>query len=178
MNLILAALLALTPQKPAAPVAPKPLPVVTVEALQTMLPQSEGWTRGPLAGDVIRVSEDTGYSFAVGDFTSGSAKVHLTIGDTVGVGDCLMALAGMISVLPEGYSEKPSPSTNITRFTYDGFQAASKWNAEKFTGEFSVLVNGRFVVKAEGEGVDSLDTLRTFVSKVDFKKLAYLKPGK
>lgn len=177
MNLFLALLLALTPQKPAA-LTPKPLPVVTVEALQAMLPEAEGWKRGPLTGDVVRVSDDTGYSFAVGDFTNGTAKVHLTIGDTVGAGDCLMALAGMISVLPEGYSEQPAPATAITRFTYEGFQAASKWNAEKFTGEFSVLVAGRFVVKAEGEGVDALDTLREFVSKVDFKKLADLKAGK
>ena len=177
MHLLLALLLALAPQKPAAS-ALKPLPVVTVDALQTMMPQADGWTRGAFVSDVVRVSDDIGYSFTGADFTRGAAKVHLTIGDTIGAGDCLLALAGMISVLPEGYAETPAPSTAIMRFTYEGFQAASKWNAEKFSGEFSVLVAGRFVVKAEGEGVESLDTLRAFVAKIDFKKLADLKSAK
>jgi len=183
MNLFLAALIALTAavpartQKPATP-ADKPIGVVTVDALRTMLPESAGWTRGDSAGDVVRVSDDAGYSFVTGQYTNGTAKIRLTIGDTVGTGDCLMALAAMISGLPQGYSESPAPATNITRFTYDGLEAASKWNSEKLLGEFSVLVDGRFVVKAEGEGVDALDTLRAFVSKVDFKKLAQLKPAK
>ena len=177
MNLILALLIALAPQKPAAP-APKPLPVVTLDVLQAMLPEADGWTRGPIAGDVVRVSDDTGYSFTGADFTNGAAKIHLMIGDTFGAGDCLLALAAMITVLPEGYSEKPAPGTAIMRFTYEGFQAASKWNTEKLSGEFSVLVADRFVVKAEGTGVAALDTLRAFVSKVDFKKLADLKTAK
>ena len=177
MSLVLMLLFALTPQKPAAPVL-KPLPVVSLEVLQSLLPEADGWTRGPLIGDIVHVTDDTGYSFAVADFAKGSAKLHLTIGDTVGVGDCLMALGAMISVLPAGYSEKPEPTTSIVRFTYEGYESASKWNASTFSGEFSVLVADRFVVKAEGEGVDSLDTLRVFVSKVDFKKLAALKTGK
>ena len=176
---LLAAIVAPFSQKPATlATLPKPLAVVSVDTLKTMIPESDGWTRGPLTGDVVSVSDDTGYSFAVATFVNGNAKVHLTIGDTGGIGDCNMALAGMISVLPEGYSETPAPATTIMRFTYAGFQAASKWNAEKFTGEFSVLVADRFVVKADGEGVDALDTLRVFVSKVDLKKLADLKPGK
>lgn len=177
MSLFLALLLALAPQKPAAP-APKPLPVIALDVLQTLMPEAAGWTRGPIAGDVVRVSDDIGYSFTGADFTNGSAKIHLTIGDTIGAGDCLLALAAMISVLPEGYSETPAPSTAIMRFTYEGFQAASKWNAEKFSGEFSVLVAGRFVVKAEGEGIESLEALRAFASKVDFTKLAGLKAAK
>ena len=183
MNLFLAALIALTaaipahPQKPAAP-AEKPLGVVAVDALRAMLPESQGWTRGDTAGDIVRVSDEAGYSFVTGQYTNGAAKIRLTIGDTIGSGDCLMALAAMISVLPKGYSESPAPSTSVARFTYEGFEAASKWNSEKLLGEFSVLVDGRFVVKAEGDGVDGLDTLRTFVAKVDLKKLAQLKPVK
>jgi hypothetical protein len=183
MNPFFAALIALTAfvaapsQKPAPPLE-KALGVVAVDALRGMLPASDGWTRGETPGDVVRVSDEAGYSFVTGQYTNGAAKIRLTIGDTIGAGDCLMALAAMISVLPQGYSESPAPSTSITRFTYEGFEAASKWNSEKLVGEFSVLVDGRFVVKAEGEGVDTLDTLRAFVSKVDFKKLAQLKPAK
>ena len=183
MTLILSALVALafagapSLQKPPAP-ALKPLPIVAVDVLKTMIPEAAGWTRGEIVSDVVRVSDDTGYSFVASEFTNGASKVRLTIGDTYGAGDCLMALAAMISVLPQGYSEKPAPATTIERFAYQGHEAASKWNSDNLSGEFSVLVDGRFVVKAEGSSVDTLDTLRGFASKVDFKKLAELKSGK
>jgi hypothetical protein len=171
MNLFLAALLAVT-------LVQKPLSVVPVDSLRAMLPEAEGWTRGDIASDVVRVSDDAGYSFVTAQYANGGAKIRLTIGDTVGASDCLLALAAMISVLPQGSSENPNPATTIARFTYEGYEAASKWNSVKLAGEFSVLVEGRFVVKAEGEGIDTLDTLRAFASKVDFKKLAQLKPAK
>lgn len=183
MSLTLSALLVLAlapaaaPQNPAAP-APKPLPVVSIDALKPMIPTVAGWTRGEFTGDLVRVSDEAGYSFATAEFTNGPAKVLLTVGDTFGVGDCQMALAAMIAVLPEGYSQQLKPATEIMRFTYEGFQASSKWDAEKLVGEFAVLVNGRFVVKAEGTGIASLDTLREFVAKVDLKKLADLKAAK
>ena len=183
MNMIVALLLALAftggPDSQNPPRLPvKPLPVVGVDALKTMIPEFAGWTRGEPTSDVVRVSDEIGYSFVTAEFTNGSAKVRLLIGDTVGAGDCLMALAAMISVLPPGYSEKPAPATSIERFTYQGFEAASKWNSDKRSGEFSVLVDGRFVVKAEGEDVETLDTLRAFAARVDLKKLADLKAGK
>ena len=163
---------------PAAAPAPKGPAVVSVATLQTLVPAIDGWTRAPLAGSVVPISEESGYSFAEGDYTNGAMKVKLTIGDTVGVDDCLLALAAMVTVLPAGYSEKLPPATSISRFEFSGAQAASKWNSEKLEGEFSVVVNGRFVVKAEGTKLDSIDTLRAIVSKIDLAKLGALKPGK
>lgn len=163
---------------PAAAPPPKGPAVVAVATLQTLMPQLDTWTRGPLGGSVVLISEESGYSFAEADFTSGDMKVRLTVGDTIGVDDCLLALAAMVVVLPEGYSEKLPPATSISRFTFSGFQAASKWDSEKQKGEFSVVVNGRFVVKAEGTQLDSVDTLRNIVSKIDLQKLSELKAGK
>ena len=152
--------------------------VVSVATLQTLAPVLDGWTRAPLGGSVVPISEESGYSYAEANYTNGDMKVKLTIGDTVGVDDCLLALAAMVTVLPAGYSEKLPPATSISRFEFSGYQAASKWNSEKTEGEFSVVVNGRFVVKAEGTKIDSVDTLRDIVSKIDLKKLSELKPGK
>ncbi len=162
----------------ATPAAQKGPAVVPVATLQTLAPTLDGWTRAPLGGSVVPISEESGYSFAEANYTNGAMKVRVTIGDTVGVDDCLLALAAMVTVLPPGYSEKLPPATSISRFEFSGYQAASKWNSEKTEGEFSVVVNGRFVVKAEGSGIDSVDTLRDIVSKIDLKKLSELKPGK
>ncbi len=163
---------------PAPPAAPKAPALVSIASLQTLMPAVDGWTRAPLAGDVVQISEVSAYSFAEGDFTNGAMKAKLTIGDTVGVDDCLMAMAALVVVLPAGYSERVPAGSEISRFEFGGGQAASKWNAVKMEGEFSVVINGRFVVKAEGTGIDSIDTLRGLVSQIDLKKLAALKPGK
>ncbi len=167
-------------QKPAspAPATPKRPDVVSVATLQTLMPTLDGWTRALPAGDVVLVSDTAAYSFAEGDYTNGAMNVKLTIGDTVGVDDCLMALAALVTVLPPNYAERVPPATAISRFEFNGFQAASKWNSEKLAGEFSVVVSSRFVVKAEGTELDSIETLRAIVGRIDLKKLSELKPGK
>lgn len=170
--------LSLQAQKPAAAARPPAPKVVSVATLQTQMPTIDGWVRAPLRGEVVAISEESGYSFAEGVFTKGDIKVKLTVGDTVAVDDCLMALAALVVVLPAGYSQKVPAGSEISRFEFGDSQAASKWNPGKLEGEFSVVINGRFVVKAEGTGLDSIDTLKSIVSLVDLKKLAALKPGK
>lgn len=162
----------------AAPPVPKGPDVVAVAVLQPLLPKMDGWTRGTPGGSVVPISDDQGYSFADAEFTNGDQKVKVTIGDTSAVEDCLLALAAMVTVLPPGYNETVPPGTTITRFEYNSHEAASKWNADKLEGEFSVLVGARFVVKVEGAKVESLDTLKHFASLVDLQKLGSLKPAK
>lgn len=164
-------------QKPPAAALVKMPPQVSVAALQTMFPSMDGWTRAPLSGSVVTISDESGYTFADADYTNGAMKVRLTIGDTVGVSDCVMALAPLVAVLPAGYSQDVPPATSLKRFEFGTYQAASKWNGQKLEGEFQVVV-GRFIVKAEGDHLDSIDPLRALVEKVDLKKLSELKPGK
>lgn len=163
---------------PAKAAAPKGPDVVAVAVLQPLLPKMDGWTRGTPGGSVVPISDEQGYSFADAEFTNGEQKVKVTIGDTSSVEDCLLALAAMVTVLPPGYNEKVPPATTIMRFEHNGHQAASKWNAEKLEGEFSLLVGARFVVKVEGTKVESLDVLKNFANLVDLQKLGSLKPAK
>lgn len=166
-------------KKPAAPAPPVPAgpAVAKVATLQTLLPEVAGWTRSAPGGEVVMINETSGYSFADTTLTNGDMKIHLTVGDTDGVDDCMMALAALVTLLPEGYSEKLPPATSVTRLAFNGHQAAAKFNSEKLEGEFSVVVDKRFVVKAEGR-VDSVDTLRAIVEKIDLAKLAAMKPVK
>jgi hypothetical protein len=56
--------------------------------------------------------------------------------------------------------------------------AAYRWDAEKREGEYTVVINGRFVAKVEATKADSLETLRAIIDQIDMKKLGDLKPGK
>jgi hypothetical protein len=163
---------------PAAAPAPKGPAVVPIKTLQTLIPQLDGWTRGAPNGDVVMINDESGYSFADAEFTNGDMKIRLTVGDTVGVDDCMMALAALVTMLPEGYSEQLPPATSVTRLAVNGHQAASKWNSAKLEGEFSIVVDKRFVVKAEGSKLESVDALRALVEKVDLAKLVAMKPVK
>ena len=164
-------------QKPPAAAVVKAPVQVSVASLQTIIPTMDSWTRAPLGGSVVTISDESGYTFADADFKNGDMKVRLTVGDTVGVSDCVMALAPLVMVLPAGYSQDVPPATSLKRFEFSGYQAASKWNGQKLEGEFQVIV-GRFIVKAEGDHLTSIDQLRAIVEKIDLKKLSELKPGK
>lgn len=142
--------------------------------LQPLLPAPPGWTTSRQKSEKILVPECS-YSFAEATFTKEAMTIRLTVADTASSSDALLALATMIVTLPDDFIGDVPPSTTIKRLTFNGSPAAERWNAGDGEGEFAVLVNKRFVVKAEGTKVDSADTLRAMVEAVDLKKVANLK---
>jgi hypothetical protein len=81
----------------------------------------------------------------------------------------------MVISLPEDYVGTVPPATTVARVTVQGMPAASRWDDKDKEGEFTVLVGGRFVAKAEGAKVTDLATLRGIVELVDLKRLGELK---
>jgi hypothetical protein len=86
-----------------------------------------------------------------------------------------MALAPMITTLPEDFEGKVPPATILKRMKIDGSPASEMWDAEKMTGEVTVLLGGRFVVSVDAQKADSPELLRTMLALVDVKALASLK---
>lgn len=156
------------PQKPS-------LALVATAALEPLLPQPDGWTRVKAGGSRVDVSESCGYAFADATLMKGTMKVRVTLADTGRNEESLGLLATMVVSFPEGYTGTVPPATSIARPTLGGVLAASRWDAELSEGEFTILVDGRFVVKVEGTKVDDLATLRAIAELVDLKKLAALK---
>ena len=93
-------------------------------------------------------------------------RVKITLADSGMHPDSLMALAPMLVMLPEGYSEKIPPAITIRRLQRDGAQVAERWDERKHDGEITMLVNKRFVASVEGSHVDSLDSLRTILDQI------------
>jgi hypothetical protein len=102
-------------------------------------------------------------------------RVKITLADSGRHPDSLMALAPMVVMLPEGYSERIPPSTKIERRERDGTQIAERWDDRKNAGEITMVVKGRFVATAEGTNVESLEALYSILNTIDFKKLTELK---
>jgi hypothetical protein len=149
--------------------------LVAASALEPLLPAPEGWTRIKASADRVVVSESCDYSFAGATYTRDGMTVRVTIADTGKSDEGLGLLATMVVSLPDGYVGEVPPATTVARVKVDGMPAASRWDSKDKEGEFTVLVGGRFIAKAEGTKVTDLATLRAIVELVDLKKLGELK---
>ena len=148
---------------------------VPVAALEQLLPAPDGWTKADGKADKVVISADCSHPVVTVSYLQGEMRAKITLADSGMHPDSLMALAPMLVMLPEGYSERIPPATTITRLQRDGAQVAERWDARKGDGEITMLVKGRFVVNAEGSHLDSLATLRTMLTAIDMTKLAELK---
>jgi hypothetical protein len=151
----------------------KVVPVVAPAALEPLLPGAlEGWTNGSVTS--YRVTDGCVYSFAASIFRKGEDKLRITVADTGFDADALMTVATIVLSFPAGHTETIPPDTAINRITYRDWPAATMWTASKHEGEFTVVVDNRFVAKVEGTSTGGLDTLRGVLDQIDLKKLAAL----
>lgn len=149
--------------------------LVAASALEPLLPVPEGWTRTKTSADRVVVSESCDYSFAGATYAKDGMTVRVTIADTGQSEQGLGLLATMVVSLPDAYVGEVPPATTVARVKLNGMPAASRWDDKNKEGEFTVLVGGRFVAKAEGTRLTDLATLRGIVELVDLKKLGELK---
>jgi hypothetical protein len=160
----------------ARPDGPKSsVPTVSLAGLREMLPVLEGWTQTRVNAERVDREAECTYAFAEGVYVNGEMKIRVTVADTARTPDAVMALASLTRMFPDGYVGTVPPSTSIQRLTYRTFPAATMWDAVKGEGEFTVLVGGRFVAKAETPHADSLDTLRAAIDKIDLTQFDTLK---
>ena len=143
--------------------------VVDFEALKSVLPEVDGWTRRNSRGE--QLSMPVAFSRAEAHYEKGESRIELEITDTA---LSQLLLAPMSMFLSSGYSERSD----------DGFKRAAKvggqpgieeWNSASNRGEVTAVVGKRFIVHATGNDVGSLDPVRQVVEAVDFGKLAALK---
>jgi hypothetical protein len=154
--------------------AQKIVPAVAPGALEPLLPVLDGWTKVRAASHRIDSADSCTYVYAEAVYTSDTGKLRVTMADTGFNPDGLTAVATIVVSFPANYTETIPPDTTISRVTYRESPAASLWNNTKRDGEFTVIVGGRFVAKVEGTPVDSLETLRGVMDRLDLKRLADL----
>lgn len=160
---------------PAAKAVPPAGTTVQPASMQKLLPSPAGWTRGVVKAERAALSETTSYTFAYALYTNDPMKVRVTIADTGSDKGALAALATMIMTFPDNHVGRIPPATTIKRSVYKGSSAAELWDANSSDGEFTVVVGGRFVVKAEGTKLSDAAIPRTIVDSIDLQALAGLK---
>ena len=155
--------------------SPPIVPIVAVTVLKPLLPAPAGWTKGSIEADRAVLSDTCSYTFAYAIYTKDTTSVRVTVADTGSDPGSLAVLATMVVTFPDDYVGQIPPATTVTRLMFKGSPAATLWDSAKSEGELTVVVGGRFVAKAEGSRLDSLDTLRAIVDQIDLKALSALK---
>ena len=148
----------------------KPIQPVDFEKLIALLPDAPGWSKDkPKGGN----QSGMGFSFANAetDYRKGDSHIHLEITDG--------ALNGLFSLpfsmmLASGYNERTSEGFKRAT-TVNGSPAYEEWTNDSKRGEVGVFVANRFLVSGKGSGFDNIEAIRSFVSQVDFGKLAATK---
>jgi hypothetical protein len=85
-----------------------------------------------------------------------------------------LATAPLMMLTAAGYSERTSSGYKRAT-TIDGAPAYEEWDSRDKSGTVGMLVGKRFLVEATGSNLDSVDTLKGVVQKIDLNRLAAMK---
>jgi hypothetical protein len=155
--------------RPGQPAARPTVKATDYEELKVLLPDVAGWTKSDVAGEEVSMPET--HSRATARYTRNDSHIELDITDT-GLSQLLL---GPLSVfLASGYTER-SDNGFKRALTISGQPGLEDWNGAAGRGEVTALVGSRFVVKAIGHDVSSIDSVRSVVAAIDFPRLAAIK---
>jgi hypothetical protein len=142
---------------------------VEFEKLEALLPEINGWTKSNAKGG--EMTSPMAHSRAEATYRKGDNRIEVEIVDSA---LSQLLLAPMTMFLASGYSERSS----------DGFKRSAKvggqpgfeeWNKGSRRAEVTAVVGNRFIVKATGYDVDSIDVVRQVLEGLDLNKLSGLK---
>ena len=146
----------------------KPVTPVSFEKLQTALPMVSGWERSEPEGHSMTMP--AAISTTEAKYTKGDMDVTLTITDSA-FSPLISAPLAMMSAA--GYSERTSKGYKRAT-TVGGAPGYEEWDSNDKSGTIGAIVAKRFLIEASGSNLDSLDTLKGVLEKIDFKKLSAL----
>ena len=149
--------------------APPSVPLVPPDRLRSLLPAAKGWQQTDVKSAGIQLPAPGTHATAV--YTRDAARAELALTDTGGRAEFLEAtltVAGtdFLQKAGNGYQKGSRVA---------GHPAIESWNHQDRLGEFTIVVNKRFLIYATATGLDSIETLRTLVEQIDFKAVGALK---
>jgi len=146
-----------------------PVQVVEYERLQELMPQFPGWERSKITGSQKSMGTFS-VSSAEADYKKGDASIDLEINDTASVS----MLLAPIMMFGANYSER-SDEGYKKGIKLDGMTGMEEWRKDGGHGEVNLIVANRYIVHANGHGLESADVARQLVQAVNLQKLAALK---
>lgn len=142
---------------------------IAADALKALLPANlpSGFNRTEVSASSAGAA-GLGGSHAEGVYTKGDGQITLGVTDLAAMG-ALAALGGAVNV--ESSKETATGYERVA--TVDGRMTTEEFDRQAHSGKYSVVVANRFVVEANGSGVD-INDLKGAVGAIGFDRLAGL----
>jgi hypothetical protein len=148
--------------------AGRPVHLADPNLLKSYLPDAvAGFNRTDVSTESTG-SEGLGAAAAVGTYAKGDARMRLTVSD-MGAAGALAGIAGAFNV--QSSHESNGQYEKVGKV--DGRMTTESYDRTARHGEYSVLVGDRFMVHAEGDGLD-MDALKSAVGAIDKGRLESL----
>ncbi len=135
---------------------------VTFQALQGMLPEVSGWTMEKPRGE--RMTAPVPFSQSEARYTQGDARIEVKVVDS---GFAPLLTAPWSMMLAAGFSRESTEGYEKA-VSVGGQPGFEKWNSESNDGELNILVNKRFLVTIEGDGISDTKPLHEFAGRMNF----------
>jgi hypothetical protein len=142
---------------------------VNFESLVALLPEVEGWTKSEATGE--QLTSPVIHSRAEAVYRREESRIELEITDSA-LNQMLLAPPSVF--LAPGYSERSSDGFKRA-IKLSGQPALEHWTTGSRRAEVMALVGGRYLVRASGDDVPSLDPVRAVVESVNLSRLAALR---
>ncbi len=147
----------------------KPVEPVSFRELQGIFVQFDGWEMGKPTGE--KISVPFAYSQAKVKYRKENQEIEVSVTDS---GFNQLMLAPFSLFLTSGY-EKETEHGYERSAKVAGYPGWEEWNSSRKDGEVNAVVNKRFIVKFEGDGVEDTKVLHQLAEASNLSKLASLK---
>jgi hypothetical protein len=147
----------------------KPVEPVSFRELQGIFVPFDGWEMGKATGEKITVP--FAYSQAKVKYRKEGQEIEVSVTDS---GFNQLMLAPFSLFLTTGY-EKETEDGYEKSAKVAGYPGWEEWNGKRKDGEVNAVVNKRFIVKFEGDGLEDTKVLHQLAEASNLTKLASLK---
>jgi hypothetical protein len=147
----------------------KPVEPVNFRELQGIFVPFDGWEMGKPTGEKLTVP--FAYSQAKVKYRKESQEIEVSVTDS-GLNQLMLAPFSLF--LTSGY-EKETENGYEKSAKVAGYPGWEEWNSTRKDGEVNAVINKRFIVKFEGDGLDDIKVLHQLAEASNLSKLATLK---
>jgi hypothetical protein len=147
----------------------KPVEPVSFRELQGIFVPFDGWEMGKPTGEKITVP--FAYSQAKVKYRKENQQIEVSVTDS-GLNQLMLAPFSLF--LTTGY-EKETEHGYEKSAKVAGYPGWEEWNSSNKDGEVNAVINKRFIVKFEGDGLDDIKVLHQLAEASNLAKLATLK---
>jgi hypothetical protein len=146
----------------------KPVEPVSFRELQGVFVPFGGWEMGKPTGEMITVP--FAYSQANVKYRKDNQEIEVSVTDS---GFHQVMIAPFSLMLTTGY-EKQTENGYEKSAKVAGYPGWEEWNSKSKDGEVNAVINKRFIVKFEGDGLDDIKVLHQLAEASNLTKLANL----